>query len=259
MGLRKKIFLGCIVIASVLLLSSVMAIYEFVVMRQNVTKLISANISSLNISNNLIEITDEYNFQLLRSMGDNIPADIPNIEEDSRFLDCLKDLLGNYSPIDDKMAVDSVRYAFAAYMHILDDATYVWVDNYSNKRKWYFEKLYPVYMKLREYIQDLNQVSQDALVKNYEELSNSFYRSIMPGVVAVCVGIILVFLFYYFANYYFISPMLAIIKGIQGFVQYKKSYTVDINSDDELKDLNDSIKQLVDTNKKLLKQTKYES
>jgi hypothetical protein len=53
--------------------------------------------------------------------------------------------------------------------------------------------------------------------------------------------------------------MLAIIKGIQGFVQYKKSYTVDINSDDELKDLNDSIKQLVDTNKKLLKQTKYES
>ena len=114
-------------------------------------------------------------------------------------------------------------------------------------------------MKLREYIQDLNQVSQDALVKNYEELSNSFYRSIMPGVVAVCVGIIMVFLFYYFTNHYFISPMLSVIKGIQGFVLYRKSYTVEINSDDELKDLNDSIKQLVDANKKLLKQTKYES
>ena len=53
--------------------------------------------------------------------------------------------------------------------------------------------------------------------------------------------------------------MLSVIKGIQGFVLYRKSYTVEVNSDDELKDLNDSIKQLVDANKKLLKQTKYES
>jgi methyl-accepting chemotaxis protein len=141
----------------------------------------------------------------------------------------------------------------------MNDAPTVWEGDYAGRRTWYFTKLHPVYVKLRGYLHQLTLTSQEALAENSLTMTDSFYRSIMPGVVAVCVGIILVFLFYYFANYYFISPMLAIIKGIQGFVQYKKSYTVDINSDDELKDLNDSIKQLVDTNKKLLKQTKYES
>ncbi len=259
MRLRKKIFLGCVIIASVLLLSSVLAMYEFVVMRRSVTNLISDNISSLNISNTLIEITDEYNFQLLSGMGDDTPAVIPDIEKDSRFADCLKDLLGNYTTIDQRMVVDSVRYAFAAYMHTLDDAPYIWVENYSHRRKWYFESLYPVYMKLRKFIQNLNNVSQDALAKNYEELSRSFYRSMMPGVVAVCVGIILVFLFYYYLNYYFITPILSIIKGIWNFVNNKRNYVVEVHSDDELTLLNEHIKQLVDTNKKLLKQTKYES
>lgn len=259
MGLRKKIFLGCIVIASVLLLSSIIAMYEFMVMRRNVTNLISDNISSLNISNNLVEITDEYNFQLLRSMGDNTPAVIPDIDKDSRFADCLKDLLANYTIINEKMVVDSVRYAFAAYMHTLDDAPYVWVEDYSSKRKWYFERLYPVYMKLRDYIQQLNNVSQDALVKNYQELNQTFYRSMMPGVVAVSVGMILVFLFYYYINYYLLTPILSVIKGVKNFVQYKKSYTVEINSQDELNELNENVKQLVEINKKLIKQTKHES
>ncbi|MDO4735634.1 MAG: hypothetical protein Q4B21_01250, partial [Bacteroidia bacterium] len=124
---------------------------------------------------------------------------------------------------------------------------------------WYFERLYPVYMKLRDYIQQLNDVSQDALVKNYQELNQTFYRSMMPGVVAVSVGMILVFLFYYYINYYLLTPILSVIKGVKNFVQYKKSYTVEINSQDELNELNENVKQLVEINKKLIKQTKHES
>ena len=64
MGIRKKIFLGFVVIGTVLLLSGVLAIYEFVSMRQSMSSLVSDNIKSINSSYLLLEVTDEYNFAL---------------------------------------------------------------------------------------------------------------------------------------------------------------------------------------------------
>ena len=71
MGLRKKISLGFVVIGTILLLSSVIAIYELIVMRKTVSALITDNISSINTSRMLLEVTDEYNFSLLKGMGAN--------------------------------------------------------------------------------------------------------------------------------------------------------------------------------------------
>ena len=67
------------------------------------------------------------------------------------------------------------------------------------------------------------------------------------------IGIVLVFLFNYFINFYFISPLIAITRGIEKYIQFKKSYNVVIESDDELDLLNESVKELIDSNKNLSK------
>ncbi|MEF9932075.1 MAG: hypothetical protein RR770_07245, partial [Bacteroidales bacterium] len=66
MGIRKKISLGFVVIGTVLLLSSLIAIYELISMRKSVSSLITDNIASINTSRLLLEVTDEYNFKLLK-------------------------------------------------------------------------------------------------------------------------------------------------------------------------------------------------
>jgi signal transduction histidine kinase len=114
--------------------------------------------------------------------------------------------------------------------------------------------MYPVYMKLRGYIQQLMMLSQKALTENSYNLSDSFYRSLMPCVVSVGVGIVLVILFVYFINFYFINPILMISKGISNYVTNKKSYNVTLDNTDELQDLNQNVADLVDINKKLEKQ-----
>lgn len=260
MGIRKKILFGFLVIGIVLLLSGVIAIYEFVRMRNTVHTLVADNIKSINTSNVLLEITDEYNFSLLRSMGDVTSADIPDVNSDTRFTDYLANAMDKYTDIREQNMADSVVYAYTAYIHIMKEAPLVWQGHYQDRRAWYFERLYPVYMKLRGYIQELILLSQKALQENSSNLSDSIYRSLMPCVVAVGVGIVLVLLFVYFINFYFIKPILLITKGISNYLLYRKSYNVILENVDELQELNQNIAELVDTNKKLEKQiNKYQN
>ncbi len=254
MGIRKKILFGFLVIGIVLLLSGVIAIYEFVRMRNTVHTLVADNIKSINTSNLLLEITDEYNFSLLRSMGEAGSAVIPDIDKDTRFTDYLEHAMAKYTDVREQNMADSVVYAYTAYIHVMKEAPMVWQGNYQDRRSWYFDRMYPVYMKLRGYIQDLIALSQTALTENSYNLSDSFYRSLMPCVVSVGVGIVLVLLFVYFINFYFINPILRITKGISNYMLYKKSYNVVLENNDELQELNQNVADLVDVNKKLEKQ-----
>ena len=70
MAIRKKISLGFVVIGTILLVSSAISIYEFVRMRNTVSNLINDNISAINTSRLMLEISDEYNFNLVRGLGD---------------------------------------------------------------------------------------------------------------------------------------------------------------------------------------------
>ncbi len=261
MGIRKKILLGFLLIGIVLLLSGAISIYEFVRMRNTVHTLVADNIKSINTSNILLEITDEYNFALLKSMGEaDASADIPDVSEDTRFTDYLKNAMDKYTDAREQNMADSVVYAYTAYIHVMKEAPMVWQGNYQGRRSWYFDKMYPVYMKLRGYIQQLMMLSQKALTENSYNLSDSFYRSLMPCVVSVGVGIVLVLLFIYFFNFYFVNPLLKISKGISNYVLYKKSYNVTMDNVDELQELNQNVADLVDINKKLEKQiNKYQN
>ncbi len=255
MGIRKKILLGFLVIGIVLLLSGVIAIYEFVRMRDTVHTLVADNIKSINTSNLLLEITDEYNFALLKSMGETGYAVIPDINKDTRFTDYLANAMDRYTEVREQNMADSVVYAYTAYIHVMKEAPMVWQGNYQDRRSWYFDRMYPIYMKLRGYIQKLITLSQTALTENSYNLSDSFYRSLMPCVVAVGVGIVLVLLFVYFINFYFINPILRITRGISNYILYKKSYNVVLENSDELQELNQNVADLVDVNKKLEKQS----
>ena len=144
MGIRKKILLGFLVIGIVLLLSGVIAIYEFVKMRNTVHTLVIDNINSINASNLLLEVTDEYNFSLLESMGAEGTADIPDIKQDTRFTDHLSNATNTYMDLREQNMADSVIYAYTAYIHVMKEAPLVWQRGYQERRSWYFDRMYAV-------------------------------------------------------------------------------------------------------------------
>ena len=205
MAIKKKISLGFVVIGTILLVSSAISIYEFVRMRNTVSNLINDNIAAINTTSTLMDVTDEYNFKLLEALGDESALLIPRDKNDNRFNNYLAELRENFTTKREREYADSVLFAYTTYIIVMNDAPKVWQGDYAGRRNWYFNKLHPVYVKLRGFLQKLTQTSQEALAENSLTMTDSFYRSIMPGVVAVMVGLVLVLLFNYFINYYFVN------------------------------------------------------
>ena len=254
MAIKKKMSLGFVVIGTILLVSSAISIYEFVRMRNNVANLINDNIAAINTSRAMLEVTDEYNFNLLQALGDDSALLVPRDKNDNRFADFLAEVKESFTTAQERQYADSVLFAYTTYIVVMNDAPQVWQGDYAGRRYWYFNKLHPVYMKLRGYLQKLAVTSQQALTENSMTMTDSFYRSIMPGVVAVTAGIVLVFLFNYFINFYFVNPLQRISAGVADFLNRKKSYNVAVDTDEELQELNDNVKELIELNKKLVKQ-----
>ncbi|MCI1779592.1 MAG: hypothetical protein LKI53_06495 [Bacteroidales bacterium] len=250
----NKISVGFVTIGVILLLSSLVAIYEFISMRRTIYYLVSDNITSIRTSNMMIEATDGYNIDLLQNLGrDSSSMMFPDYENDRKIPNYLAEVVAKYTTPEERAVADSVQYAYTAYIQVIKDAKYVWRNKYQYRRNWYFNKLYPVYKKLRGYIQRLTVISQESLVDNSRNLSDSFYRSLMPCVVSVVIGIVLIFLFNYFMRVYFVKPILSISKGIKDYLENNKTYKVDVDNDDELAELNSNVEKVVNSNKSYMK------
>lgn len=257
MLLKKKISIGFVILGFILLLSSLIAIFEFITMRRTIEKFVTDDIISINTTRRLLDLADDYNFQLLSTMGDSTYTDVntmPTIGEDDKFIDALKSIRDNFTTMGERDMADSIRYAYVSYAHMLEEAKGVWnLPRYQQKKDWYFERMYPVYSKLRVYIKDLNMSSQKALKENSDRLSEGFYRSLMPCVVAVGIGILLLFLFNYFLNFYFFDPVIKINRALRNYKLTRKTYDVNMDSDDEIEELNENVKDIVREHKTLTK------
>ncbi|MDD2594665.1 MAG: MCP four helix bundle domain-containing protein [Bacteroidales bacterium] len=248
LGIKRKVFLGFIVIGIVLFFSSLISIFEFSRMNNYVSELITDNIKSINTARELLTVTENYNLKLMYGVGGEEGHDDISVIRDDKFVSYFSDLKETFLTPAERSAADSVIYAYTAYMQTVAEAENIWLNGYDVRKEWFFGRLQPTYSKLKSYIQKLTIESQEALVQNSQTLQDSFYRSIMPGVVSVILGLILVLLFNYFLNYYLINPILKITKGIKGYRQFNKSYEVKLENDDELEELNNYVKDIVDLN-----------
>lgn len=256
-GIKRKILYGCIVLCIILFFSSIISIFEYVKMNDYVSEVITDNIRSINSARNMLSAAEQYNINLMNGMVLENAADTLErypVVNDDNFVSSFTDIGQKFLTPQERSYADSVRYAYAAYMQVVAEAEYIWQQDYTQRQQWFFNRLQPVYMKFRGYMSQLTQVCQDALVNNSQSLQDSFYRSLMPGFISVIFGIVLVLLFNYFINYSLINPLLKISRGIKGYRQAGRTYDIDIDSDDELKELNDNVKDIIDLNNSYKKQ-----
>lgn len=254
LGIKNKVLLGSVAIGLMLFFAGIIAYFEFSRMSKYVSTLISDNIESVNTSRYLMNISDEYNTNILEIIGDDDLYSIPELEIDDNFIASLNSLQHHFTIDAEKTVADSVLYSYVAYMHVVNEVYSVWNEGYSSRREWYFERLQVVYDKLKGYIQELTTISQNALASNYDKLNDSFYRSIMPIIIAVSAGIVLVILFNYFLNIYILIPLLKINKGLKSYKEYNRNYDVKFDyGNDQIQELNLSIKDIVEENKSLKK------
>jgi hypothetical protein len=252
LSMRTKLTLSLSAIAVALLASSVISILEYSRMSHYVSDLMADNIKSVGVAQKLSEVSSEYNLGILAVIGDDAVSALPDFHQEEFMAHC--DSL-RQSLVSDKMLplTDSVVYAYSAYMLTSMELSDVLLSDFIDTRTWYFERLQPQFKRLNAYIDNLDDAIYAELKKNSETFQRGFYRSIIPGAVAVGVGLLLILMLLFFLLVYYVNPLYRMLEGLNNYRSFNKKYTYSFEGDDQLLELNDGITELVSENQQLRK------
>lgn len=251
-GMRSKLNLSFAAISVILLISSVISILEYRRMSSYMSELIANDVKCISVARKLADVSNEYNHNILAHIGDSSFVALPDFDASLFIVKCdsLRDAIAvsTFLPL-----ADSVESSYTAYMQTTLELEEVIESDFVNTREWYFDTLQPKYDRLRSDIDALMASLYSDLHRHTKDFDSGFYRSIIPGSVAVAVALILVIMLLFFINSYYIKPILSIHKGLGSYRSFNKQYTVNFEGDDELKVINEGIKELCDENQQLRK------
>ena len=252
LGIRTKLGLSLSAIAAMLLVSSIISVMMYVRMSNYVTGLMSDNIQCINTAQSLAAISSSDNLDVLSVIGDDIAVDIPDLRETSflEHCDSLKLALKSQESIS---YVDTVIQSFSRYSLTCQELANVLQSDFIDTRSWYFERLQPVYDDLRSDIDALNASIYDDLNRNAGTFERGFYRSIIPAIVAVGVGLLLIVMLFFFLNAYYVSPLYKMLTNLKNYRDMGKKYNLEFDGDDQLSELNAGITDITSENQQLRK------
>jgi len=254
-SMKKKLFFSLGSLAMILLLSGVISIIEYRRMSDYVSDLIAANIKSINLSQKLADLTQEYNDQMLAVVVQNDISLMPDFNLD--YFNAQSDSLrSSFTSSRMLPKVDSVVTAFDAFMKTSLKFDEVFLADNVNTGEWFFGSLQPRYTKLRQDLISLNDVIHEELQRNSADFDAGFYRSIIPGVVSVGAGLLLILLLLYFTMAYYVKPIYRMADGIDGYRHSGRRHVYEFDGDDQLSDINAGITEIIDENVELKKRVK---
>jgi len=252
LSIKMKLTMSLCAIAVTLLVSSIISILEYEKMSNYVSDLIAENVSSINVAQKLSEVSNSYNLALLSVIGDTTINKLPEInqKEFTAHCDSLRKSLTakNMQPL-----VDSVIYSYSAYMLTSLELNDVLLSDFIDTRTWYFDRLQPKFNRLTGDIDRLADGMYDELQKNSFTFQRGFYRSIIPGAVAVGVGLMLILMFLFFLLIYYVNPIYRMLEGLNNYRSFNKKYDCTFDGDDQLCELNDGIVEITSENQQLRK------
>lgn len=254
-SLSRKLFLSLGSIAAILLLSGIISILEYRRMSTYVSDLIASNIKSINLSQKLSDITEEYNLQMLGVVVQNDISLMPDF--DLSYFNAQADSLKNsFTSVKALPMVDSVSRSFNNFMTTSLKFDEVFLADSLNTREWFFGTLQPSFNKFRQDMGVLNDKIHEELMENSADFDEGFYRSIIPGVVSVGAGLLLVFLLLYFIMSNYVRPIYRISDGIDNYRKSGRRHGYVFDGDDQLANINDGVTELIEENIELKKRVR---
>ena len=254
-SMKKKLFFSLGSLAMILLLSSVISILEYRRMSDYVSELIASNIKSINLSQKLADITQEYNDQMLAVVVQNDISLMPDFN--LTYFNAQSDSLRS-SFTSSKMLpkVDSVVMSFDAFMKTSLKFDEVFLADSVDTGEWFFGSLQPRYTKLRQDLNSLNEVIHEELRDNSADFDAGFYRSIIRGVVSVGAGLLLILLLLYFTMVYYVRPIYRMSDGVDSYRVSGRRYIYEFDGDDQLANINSGLTEIIEENVELKRRLK---
>jgi HAMP domain-containing protein len=250
MGIRKKIFLGFVIIGSILFASGMASLFQLIQMEKTVADMNAGNMRRVEALGKILDEAGRQTWKIIDIMHNSSQdEDAGIVFNDALYSENLEAVMQNIA-VGEKNMFDTLRAKYLHFRHqtVLLDSLFM--SDGTEMRIEQFNTLYrPAYESLTEAASSFGILNQNIMPHISAELKYSFYRTVVPLIVAVTAGLLLIMLFNYFINFYFINPVLKIVRGIEEYSASKQPYSVKIDTGDEINDLNREIKSLISRTK----------
>ena len=240
--IKFKLILSLSAIAIMLLASGLISYLEYKHMNDRLSVRIGEDIRKINLAQNLEESCAAYNLQILKVIGDSTVVELPRFDTQA-FMDKIGEL----------PASDKILAAYDQYMSEAGELPDVLLSDFAGARDWYFSELQPKYDNLSGAIDDMSREVYDDLSENSETYDAGLKRSVVPMIVAVGGGMLLILMLLFFLLSLYVNPIYKILDGLKNYRTFNKKYTYDFDGDDQLKELNTGISELIADNQQLRK------
>jgi len=245
MGLRFKILSGFLILALMLALAGAWSIYELSHVGASVVKLLDENYRSIQAARQMTEALErEDSAILLLQLGQWEEGRRIINAADSMFMTNLNFAYGNITIPGEKSELDSIRSKYARYKRLWERPI---VDTErEGNLEWYFAQIHTTFLQVKQAINNLTALNDGMMYLTASDLQSRASRAIMPGIVAIVAALAFSLIFNVLVNYLMVNPIINITKRINEFRMKKRPFTVDVRTNDELKDLADAIQDLTD-------------
>jgi len=242
MKIKLKLFLGFFTLVLMLALAGAYSIIEFTRISTSVNAILEDNYQSIQATKDMLEAIEREDSGILLLLMGNFREGRHTISlSDSIFRRSLDIARNNLTEENEQQYVTNIESYYTRYRSIIEYP----IVNTSRQGniEWYETEVYPLFQDLKKAIHTLMDLNQTSMYREAMMLKEKSKRAIMPGIVAIGAGIVFTLIFNIFINYYLVSPIKRLVRSIRN---YKRGtvFGADIETNDELKELENSIRDL---------------
>lgn len=243
MGIKRKILLGFISIGVLLFLSGIISTLELVRFNHSTSQLLDRNRTNIELSKEMLDAVQEQNTALLMNITESTHTMHDSVLLVSR-VQFEKALDRASRTFFDSPKIEQLREANNQYNQVVKNIA----DTINVE--WFSQVYKTSYYNLTNNIKEFMVGTQQQIIEYTAELESNAYRATMVGIIALAAGLILIVMFYYMINRFFIAPVIAMQNSLSRHLKLHTTFDVPLSAKDEIMTLRDDISKVIENTKK---------
>ncbi|MCC8034761.1 MAG: hypothetical protein LIO77_02365 [Rikenellaceae bacterium] len=239
-GIRRKISTGFLCLGTMLMFSGLVSFFELDRLGSSTRKLLEVSSQNMELSKRMLDAVQEQNTSLLQAIV------LEHSAFDNDYTDALQEfesaLAESLRIGGDRFELENIYRAKENYSHLVSN---YFDDTQNTDIEWFVEMYKTAYTELTAAIKNYMVLSQSSLLSNAAYLRSNAYRAMMPGIITLCVAILMALIFYYLLDLYYTRPLIGIDKGLKGYIASKTPFRVKTEGRDEIDSIRENIETLI--------------
>ena len=240
MGIKQKIRLGFFALGLLLFFSGLMSYFELNKLSHSTRDMLDASLKNMELSKEMLDAVQDQNTALLQML----------VAGDSRYDSLLFIGRARFDAaigkakvsIRDLRGLDSIYAANVQYTTVINT---FFADQSKKDRddlQWFVDVSY---YNLTASIKNFMISSQSVMDAKTAQLESNAYRATMPGIIALAIAIIIIVMFSYLIDLYYVTPVLKITEGLRNYLNSKIPFKVTMEGRDEVYKLKEYIETMI--------------